>query len=113
MAKEVCSTKQHLEEEHQHLQKVLSSGKYPRWALNRMKKKISASIPINKNQNKDKKRTDNKTKTNTRSNYVTATYTRGLSESFKNIVRSMAYKFTLEEAKQSKTSWWHQKTKIL
>ena len=43
-AKDVCSTKEQLEEEHTHIQKVLTSCKYPRWAINRMKKKTSAPV---------------------------------------------------------------------
>ena len=38
-AKDVCSTKEQLEEEHTHIQKVLTSCKYPSWAVNRMKMK--------------------------------------------------------------------------
>ena len=37
-AKEVYSTKQHLEEEHEHQQKALTYCRYPSWALNRTKK---------------------------------------------------------------------------
>ena len=36
-AKAVCSTQQLLEEEENHLQKVLKENKYPNWALNRVK----------------------------------------------------------------------------
>ena len=45
-ANDVCSTKEQLEEEHTHthIQKVLTSCKYSRWALNRMKKKTSAPV---------------------------------------------------------------------
>ena len=80
------STKQELDEEHEHLQKVLTICKYPRWAFNRMKK-ISAPVPSKSNKNKDKNGTDNKSKSNIRRNYITVTYTKGLSESFKNICK--------------------------
>ena len=38
----VCSTIQHLQEEQEHLQNVLTRCKYPMWALNRIKGKIRA-----------------------------------------------------------------------
>ena len=85
-AKEVSSTKQHLEEEHEHLQKVLTTCPYLRWALNRMKK-ISDPVPPKSNNTKDRNGTDNKSNSNIRRNYITVTYTRGLSESFKNICK--------------------------
>ena len=50
MAKDVCSTKQLLDEEHEHVQKVLIICKYPRWALNRMKNKISAPVQPKSNK---------------------------------------------------------------
>ena len=86
-AKEMCSTKQHLKEEHEHLQKVLTSCKFPRWDLNRIKKNISPPVIPERNNNKDKNRTDNKYKSYIRINYISVTYTRGLSESFKNICK--------------------------
>ena len=48
-AKDVCSTKQQLDEEHEHLQKVLTTCKCPRWALNMMKNN-QCSCPIQKQQ---------------------------------------------------------------
>ena len=53
-AKEVCSTKQQLDEEHEPQQKVLTTWKYSRWTLNRMKKKISAPVQSKSNKNKEK-----------------------------------------------------------
>ena len=85
-AKEVCSTKQQLKEEHEYLQKVLTTYRYPRQALNRMKK-ISAPVLSKSNKNKDKNGTDNKSKSYIRRNYITVPYTKGLIESFKNICK--------------------------
>ena len=50
-AKAVCSTSQKLHEEHEHLQKVLTRCKYPRWALNRIKDKISTPVHSKDNNN--------------------------------------------------------------
>ena len=85
-AKDVCSTKQQLEEEHTHIQKVLTSGKYPGWALNRMKNKTSAPVkPTNNNNNNNN---NNKKGTNSKTiigrNYITVPYMKDLSESIKN-----------------------------
>ena len=79
--KEICSTKQQLEEEQEHIQQPLSSCKYPRWALNRIKKKTRVHI---QSRNKGKKLTDNNTKSTTRRTYITVPYSKGLSESLKN-----------------------------
>ena len=38
-AKEVCSTKQQLEDEQDHIKQALSACKYPKWAMNRVEKK--------------------------------------------------------------------------
>ena len=83
----MCSTKQQLEEEHEHLQKALTSCIYPSWALNRIKEKINAPAPSKSSKNKNKNGPDNKSKSTTRRNYITVTYTKGLSESFKNICK--------------------------
>ena len=42
-ARAVCSNKQLLEEEEEHLKKVLTENKYPMWALNRVKIKNKAT----------------------------------------------------------------------
>ena len=47
-ARAVCSNKQLLEEEEEHLKKVLIENKYPMWALNRVKIKNKATKPKNK-----------------------------------------------------------------
>ena len=74
-AKEICSTKQQLEEEQEHIQQALSSCKYPRWALNRIKKKTRFHI---QSKNKGKRLTDNNTKSTTRRTYITVPYNKGL-----------------------------------
>ena len=78
---EVCSTKQQLEEEQEHIQQALSLCKYPRWALNRIEKKTRVHTL---SRNKGKRLTDNSTKSITRRTYITVPYSKGLSESFKN-----------------------------
>ena len=79
-AKAVSSTQQLLEQEEQHLEKVLKENKYPNWAPNRVKNKIKAP-----------RKQDPKRKENTNNNggqnkpYMVLPYVRDLSESMKNI----------------------------
>ena len=74
-AKDICSNQDQLEEEQTHIQKVLSACKYPAWAINRTKLKISAPRTA-KNKYKD-------TRTNTfNRSFITVPYNKGLSESF-------------------------------
>ena len=60
---------------------ALSSCKYLRWALNRIKKKTRVHM---QSRNKGKRLTDNNTKSITRRTHITVPYSKGLSESFKN-----------------------------
>ena len=82
-AKDICSTKEQLEEEHSHIQKVLTSCKYPGCAINRMKKKTSAPVKPKNNNNKK----DTNSNTINRRSYITVPYMKGLSESIKNICK--------------------------
>ena len=86
-AKAVCSNLQHLNEEQAHLQKVLIRCKYPEWALNRMKKKINAPIIPKDNNNNKKKPTSSSNISNIKRNYMVVPYTKGLSESIKNVCK--------------------------
>ena len=82
-AKDVCSTKQQqLEEENMHIQKVLTSCKYPGWAVNRTKMKTKAPVKP-KNNNKNNKK-DTNSKIINRRGYITVPYMKGKSESIKN-----------------------------
>ena len=110
-AKDVCLPKKQLDEEHDHLQKVLTTCKYPRWALHRMKHKINNPVQSESSKNEKNKGTDNNSKSNTGRNYIAVTYIKGLSESIKTYARNMAYRFISKGARPSKTFWWCQKTK--
>ena len=83
--KAVCSTKQQLQEEH--LQKVLTRCKYPRWALNRIKNKISAPNQPKGSSNSTKKTTNSSTNTNSvnKRNSNVVPYTKDLSENIKTV----------------------------
>ena len=55
-AKDVCSTKEQLDEEHTHIQKVLTPCKYPGWAINRMKERTNALVNPKTQQKKQQGR---------------------------------------------------------
>ena len=81
-ARAVCSNQQLLEEEGDHLQKVLIENKYPIWALNRVRMKIKAC------SRQDQNKRDNTNANNTSGNkkpYKVLPYVKGLSESMKNV----------------------------
>ena len=81
-ARAVCSNKQLLEEEEEHLQKVLTENKYPMWALNRVKIKNKAT----KNQEQRRpKNTNTNTTIGSKKSYMVLPYVKGLSESMKNV----------------------------
>ena len=81
-AKAVCSNKQLLEEEEEHLKKVLTENKYPMWALNRVKLKNKATKT--QEQRRPQNTTAKVTAGNKRS-YMVLPYVKGLSESMKNV----------------------------
>ena len=79
-AKDVCSSKQSLEEEQTVIQEALQACKYPPWAINRMKTKINSTNNRNRNTNTPDNRPRHR-------NSVTVPYNEGLSETFKNICK--------------------------
>ena len=73
-ARNICSNKESLEEEHTNTQKALTACKYPNWAINRMKLKIDAP-----------KTRQNRNNMTTCRSHITVPYDEGLSETIKNI----------------------------
>ena len=73
-AKHICSNQQLLEEEQSHIQRALSMCKYPDWAINRTKLKMSTP----------KTNINNNSRTISRG-HITVSYSEGLCESVKNI----------------------------
>ena len=66
-----------LQQEEEHLQKVLTRCKYPNWALNRIKVKIRSTTQKKKNKNQNK----NTKLENCQQPYLVVPYYQGLSES--------------------------------
>ena len=77
-ARTMCSNTNLLQQE-EHLQKVLTTCKYPNWALNRIKMKIRSTTLKNKNKNQNK----NTKLENCQQPYLAVPYYQGLSESVK------------------------------
>ena len=74
-AKEVCSTKQHLEKEQDYIKQALTACKYPKWALNRAHKKTMVHKQSG-NQNKGLRGNNNNPIK--RRTYITVPYIKGL-----------------------------------
>ena len=83
-AKAVCSNKQLLEDEEEHLKKVLTENKYPMWALNRVKLKNKDTRTQTQEQRRTQKTIANVTTGHKRA-YMVLPYVKGLSESMKNV----------------------------
>ena len=75
-AKNICSNQHLLEEEQTQIQRALSIGKYPDWAINRMKLKTSNPKTNNNSNSKVIYR-----------GYITVPYSEGLSGNLKNICK--------------------------
>ena len=93
-AKHIWSNQQLLEEEQSHIQRALSMCKYPDWAINRTKLKMSTP-KTNKNNNS---RTINR-------GHITVSYSEGLSETVKNICRKYGILVHFKSGKNIKDEW--------
>ncbi len=78
-AQTVCSTKEILEEEHQHLKTVLRINDYPEWAINKGSQ-LKEKNKEGQNTNKEKK--DFK-------GFIVIPYVKGLSEPFKRVMEKI------------------------
>ena len=76
-ANTICSNKQLLKEEEDHITKALMNCNYPRWAPNRVRMKINSTAHKNKNKSRTTQQNNNPRP------YITVSYYRGLSESIK------------------------------
>ena len=90
-AKNICSNQQLLEEEHNHIHRALSKCKYPAWAINRTKLKMSTPRT---NKNSEKK--------NINKGHITVSYCEGLSESIKNTCKKYGIQVFFKSGKSIK-----------
>ena len=91
-AKNICSNKKLLEEEHNYIYKALTACKYPRWAIRRMKLKLDAPKT---RQNRKNTQTKNK-------GHITVPYEEGLSETVKNIGKKYGIEVNFRSGKTLK-----------
>ena len=77
-ANTICSSPNLLQQEEQHLQRVLTKFKYPVWPLNRVKMKMKTLAQKNKKKNKSCN-----TGHQQQNSYIVVPYHKELSESFK------------------------------
>ena len=90
-AKHICPSQHLLEEEQTHIQRALSMCKYPEWAINGTKLKISTPKSNNNISSKTISRGD-----------ITVPYSEGLSESVKNICKKYGIQVHLRSGKSIK-----------
>ena len=92
-ANDICSSQELLEEEQKQIQEALVLCKYPMWAINRMKTKISAPRN-NKNSNQNNRPTCKGS--------ITEPYNEGLSETFKNLCKKYGIEVHFKSGKTIK-----------
>ena len=103
-AKDVCSTKEQLEEEHTHIQKVFPTCKYPGGAINRMKKKTNAPV---KPQNNCNNKGDTIFNTINRRSYITVPYMKALVRVLRAHARDWHTSLLQRCQDYKRTCWWH------
>ena len=107
----VCSKPELLQQENDHLRKALTKCKYPKWALDKVEKRLNRST----RQVNDGDTTSAQPATNEVKNkgHIVVPYTQGFVKVSKRSVVDMACKPTSKVAEPSKTSWSPPRTKTL
>ena len=110
-ASTVCSKPELLQKEKEHLRKALTKCNYPKWALDKVQKRLNEST----RQATDGGTTGAQPATNEATNKgdIVIPYTQGLCESIKKICGGMASKPTSKVAAPSKAYWSPPRTKTL
>ena len=93
--KTICSSPQMLQQEEDHLFRVLIKCKYPAWALNRVKIKIRTPAQINQKKSTNSNANNQKGNQNP---YIVVPYYKGLSESLKRTGNKYVVQSTLKKA---------------
>ena len=114
-AKTVCSNPELLKTEIEHLRKALTPCKYPKWAFDKVEKRLNrpSSEAIDGANSQGTTSTSPATKEVKSKGHIVILYTQGLCESIKRILVGMASKLTSKVAPPSKTSWSPPRTKTL
>ena len=105
-ASTVCSKPELLHQEKDHLRKALTKCKYPKWALDKVEKRLnrSTSEVIDRVNNQGTTAAQVATNGVKTKGYIVIPYTQGLCESIKRSVVDMTFKPTSKVAAPSRTS---------
>ena len=107
-----CSNPELLQKEKQHLRKALTKCNYPKWALDKVEKRLNRSTrQVNDGGNNPAQAWP--TMEVQSKGHIVIPYTQGLCESIKRSVVDMASKLTSRVAKPSKTFWSPLRTRTL
>ena len=108
-ASTVCSKPELLQQEKDHLRKALTKCKYPKWALDKVEKRLNrSSRQVNDGDINSTQPANHEVKSK---GHIVIPYTQGLCESIKKICGRYGTKHTSKVAESSKTSWSPQRTK--
>ena len=112
-AKTVCSNPELLQKEIEHLRRALTNCKYPKWALDKVEKRLTRSTSEVNNRVKSQGTTGTLPTTNEvkTKGHIVIPYTQGLCKALKRSVGGMVYKPTSKEVVPSKTYWSPPRTK--
>ena len=94
-ARTLCSTPELINKELEHLEDVIRGCKYPRWAI----KKILHKQKHQQDKTNKKKKHQSSVK---KVCHMVVPYSQGISESFKNILGDMEYRYISKEEKPLK-----------
>ena len=105
----MCSNPELLQKEKEHLRKALTNCKYPKWALDKVEKRLNrSSRQVNDGGNNNAQSANHEVQNK---GHTVIPYTQGLCEVSKRSVVGMASKLTSKVAEPSKTSWSPPRTK--
>ena len=110
-ASTMCSNPELLQKEKEHLRKALTKCNYPKWALDKVEKRLNkSSSQVNDRGNHNAQSANQGVPSK---GHIVIPYTQGLCESIKRSVVGMASKLTSKVAELSKTYWSPPRTKTL
>ena len=110
-ASTVCSNPELLQQEKDHLRKSLTKCKYPKWALDKVEKRLNrCSRQVNDGGTNNDQSANHEVQNK---GHIVIPYTQGLCEVSKRSMVGMASKHTSKMAEPSKSYWSPPRTKTL
>ena len=108
-ASTMCSNPELLQKEKEHLRKALINCKYPKWALDKVEKRLNrSSRQANDGGNNNAKSANHEVKNK---GHIVIPYTQGLCESIKKICGRYGFQSHFKGGRTIKTSWSPPRTK--